>query len=68
MNILAIVSSYRKRGNTARFVHMIEAHLQELADRQHETLDVETIYLAHVDLQMCRGCRLCFDRGELTII
>ncbi len=64
MKILALVSSYRKKGNTARIVQMIESHMAAIAARQDEALEFETLYLAHMDLQMCRGCRTCFDRGE----
>lgn len=64
MKILALVSSYRRRGNTARIVEMIEAQLEALAARRNEALKLETLYLGHLNIQMCRGCRTCFDRGE----
>ncbi|MBN1875270.1 MAG: flavodoxin family protein [Anaerolineae bacterium] len=64
MNILALVSSYRKKGNTARIVQMIVAHLDAMAERHNESLTFETLYLGDMDLQMCRGCRTCFDQGE----
>ena len=64
MKVLALVSSYRKNGNTARIVHMIEGHMQALAARHNEPLEFDTLYLAHMDIQPCRGCRTCFDRGE----
>ena len=64
MRILALVSSYRKKGNTARIVQMIEAQMKAVAARHNEVLEFETLYLGHVDLQPCRGCRTCFDRGE----
>ena len=64
MRILALVSSYRKKGNTARIVQMIEAQMKAVAARQDEALEFETLYLGHVDIQPCRGCRTCFDRGE----
>jgi hypothetical protein len=34
VKILALTSSYRRRGNTARIVHMIETHLEATAARQ----------------------------------
>jgi multimeric flavodoxin WrbA len=64
MKILAIVSSYRKQGNTARIVQMVEAQMRDLAARYGEPLDFETLYLGHMNLQFCRGCRVCFDQGE----
>jgi multimeric flavodoxin WrbA len=64
MKILALTSSYRKRGNTARVVEMVANHLEATAERQQQPLDVEVLNLAHLDLAMCRGCRTCFDRGE----
>jgi multimeric flavodoxin WrbA len=64
MKILTLMSSGRKKGNTARIVQMIEAHLDTIAARHDEPLDFETLYLAHMDLRPCRGCRTCFDRGE----
>lgn len=64
MKILALTSSYRKKGNTARVVAMMEAEMQALAARQDETLDFETLYIGYMDIQACRGCRICFDRGE----
>ncbi len=64
MRFLALVSSYRKNGNTARVVRMITDHLATLAGRLGEPVEVETVNLAHASLMPCRGCRACFDRGE----
>ena len=64
MKILALVSSYRKRGNTARAVQMITEHLEEIGALSGESVEVETINLAHTNLQFCRGCRVCFDQNE----
>lgn len=64
MKILAMVSSNRKKGNTARIVEMIVAQLQSLAARHNAPLEVETLYLGDLDMRACRGCRVCFDRGE----
>ncbi len=70
MKILACIGSYRKKGNTARIVQMVEARMQALA-AQHAApfgngvpLDFETLYLSDLDIRPCRGCRACFDRGE----
>lgn len=64
MRILSLVSSYRKHGNTARLVELITTEMQAEADRLGETLELETLHLAQMDIQPCRGCRACFDRGE----
>jgi multimeric flavodoxin WrbA len=64
MRILALVSSYRKNGNTAGFVRMIESQIKTIAAREDEPLEFDTLYLGHVDIELCRGCRTCFDRGE----
>ncbi|MFN2108119.1 MAG: flavodoxin family protein [Anaerolineae bacterium] len=64
MNILALVGSYRKKGNTARIVQMVGTQLETLAGRDGESLTFEVLYLGDMDIRSCRGCRTCFDRGE----
>jgi multimeric flavodoxin WrbA len=64
MRILACVGSYRKNGNTAQVVGVIKEHLHTVAARNNEPLDIETVYLGHQDIRPCRGCRVCFDKGE----
>jgi multimeric flavodoxin WrbA len=64
MKILICMGSYRKGGNTDRVVGLIKAHLQAEADRHHTVLELETLYLGHLAITPCRGCRACFDRGE----
>ncbi len=64
MKIIALVSSQRKKGNTVRIVQMIEAHMRTIAARQRISLEFETLYLGDMEVQFCRGCRSCFDRGE----
>lgn len=64
MKILALIGSYRKKGNTARIVQMVEARMQDEAARQAAPLEFETLYLGDLDVRPCRGCRACFDRGE----
>ena len=64
MNILAIVSSYRARGNTSGVVELIESEMRQLAACKRVPLRFETVYLGEYDLKMCRGCRVCFDIGE----
>lgn len=64
MIILALMSSYRKNGNTARIVRMIGAQLEAVAAHRDEPLAFETLYLGELDIRPCRGCRTCFNRGE----
>lgn len=64
MIILALMSSSRKNGNTARIVRMIGSQLEAMAAYQGEPLTFETLYLGDMDIRPCQGCRSCFDRGE----
>ena len=64
VKILACVGSYRQRGNTARIVALIEEQLQQTAAGANGSLAFETVYLGHHDIGLCRGCRVCFDKGE----
>ena len=64
MNVLALVGSERKNGNTARVVQMVEARMRALASSRGEPLEFETLFLADHDVRPCRGCRACFDHGE----
>jgi multimeric flavodoxin WrbA len=64
MNILILVGSYRRNGNTDQITGLIKDHLQVEADRHNVPMEIETIFLGQQNLQFCRGCRICFDRGE----
>jgi multimeric flavodoxin WrbA len=64
MNVLTLVGSYRRNGNTGRLLAMLQAELKAIAYREGHPLRSETLFLGHQDLRPCRGCRLCFDRGE----
>lgn len=64
MKILACMGSYRTNGNTARVVSLLAEQIHREAQRLGEPLDFETAFLGHLNLQMCRGCRTCYDRGE----
>jgi len=64
VRILALIGSYRKNGNTAQVVKQIAGSLRGLAAQSGEPMDIETIYLGHMDIQPCRGCRTCFNQGE----
>jgi multimeric flavodoxin WrbA len=43
---------------------MIQAQTQAIAARRDEPLAFDILYLGHMDVQLCRGCRTCFDHGE----
>ena len=64
MKIVVFLGSHRKNGNTARVAGLIEEELRRLATRNHEPLEIASVYLAHRDIRLCRGCRVCFDKGE----
>ncbi len=64
MKIIVFVGSCRNNGNTVRVVRLIEEQLEKLADRTDQPLEIETVHLGQRKIQFCRGCRICFDRGE----
>lgn len=67
LNILIVTSSHRKNGNTASTVSLLEEDLRRLSQSQGENtprIHSETVFLAHEDIRTCRGCRICFDKGE----
>lgn len=60
MRIVALNSSARKGGNTEKILRLLEQQLKA----QDPGLTFEYISLAGENLALCRGCRLCFDKGE----
>lgn len=56
--VLAFIGSDRKKG-TYESVQRFEKALNELTQ-----VEFEYISLNDVNLDMCRGCKLCFDKGE----
>jgi len=58
MKITAIIGSARKK-HTYRAV---ETFLETI--NQYEKTDYELIALSDYNLKICRGCKLCLDRGE----
>lgn len=64
MRVLAINSSYRKNGNTARMIEMVAAQMQEILSNKQENFEFEIVHLGHQNIGFCRGCRVCFDVGE----
>ena len=64
MKILMLIGSFRRNGNTDQLTGLIGEHLQQEASQAQVPLEIETIYLGQQSLQFCRGCRICFERGE----
>lgn len=64
VNIVLINSSFRKDGNTARIIDLIRQEIAELSETEKLAVAFKTIFLAHENIATCRGCRVCFDRGE----
>lgn len=64
MKILMLVGSYRKNGNTDQVCGLIKTHLEKIAAQQNVPLEIETVHLGQQRIEPCRGCRICFDRGE----
>ena len=58
MKALFINSSYRQTGNTALALSVVAESLQR------KSVIVESINIAHMNIQTCHGCRLCFNKGE----
>lgn len=64
IRITAINSSFRKTGNTMGIVKQLEGKLHQIASENGVELRFETIDLCDANIPLCRGCRLCFDKGE----
>ncbi|MCD1294401.1 flavodoxin family protein [Methanocella sp. CWC-04] len=58
MKILAIIGSARK-GNTYRVVQRIEENMKNMGD-----VDFEYLFLKDLGQGYCRGCTVCFLKGE----
>jgi multimeric flavodoxin WrbA len=64
MKILILSGSYRKNGNTGQIISLIKEQLEEEATQCRQPLEIETVFLGHQHIELCRGCRVCFDQGE----
>jgi multimeric flavodoxin WrbA len=58
MKVTAFVASARKK-HTYHATEKFMTRLQELGDMEYEI-----VALSEYNLQTCRGCRVCFDKGE----
>lgn len=59
MRVMTILGSYRRKGNTAHILELIEVDLRARG------ATVDRLNLGETELLPCRGCRICFDLGEL---
>jgi len=66
MRITALIASGRKDGNTARVVALVLERLARLVEQTGDRPELEIVFLSEIHLEPCRGCRLCFDRGETS--
>jgi multimeric flavodoxin WrbA len=64
MKVLALVGSNRKQGNTALVIKLIAEHLSQAAKGKGLPLKIQILNLGQMHLKTCRGCRICFDKGE----
>ncbi len=60
MKILAIIGSPRINGNTYKAVQYIEKELRS----KNNGIEVEYIQLSNINLQLCKGCYVCIEKGE----
>jgi multimeric flavodoxin WrbA len=59
MKILAIMGSPKKKGHTYELTRKVEEKMKQLGP-----VKFEYIFLKDLNLESCRGCGLCFDKGE----
>lgn len=64
MKIVMIGSSCRPSGNTEHILDLLQDVLHKEAEAQRLNLEIDRLSLGSETIQPCRGCRLCFDRGE----
>lgn len=64
MKIVMIGSSFRPGGNTEQILDLLQDALRKEAEAQRLDLEIDRLSLSREAVQPCRGCRLCFDRGE----
>jgi len=64
MKVVSLIGSRRKNGNTAGIVSLIEEKLREIAKERGEVIEIASFDMSNVNVQICRGCRVCFNAGE----
>jgi len=63
MRILVITGG-RINGNTQKMAGLIARRMETLAKADGVPFAYETVNLLDCSLQFCRGCRVCFEKGE----
>jgi hypothetical protein len=58
-SVTAFVGSARKKGFTYAATRQFLDNLQSFGDVQGEI-----VFLSECDIGLCRGCKVCFERGE----
>lgn len=64
MKIVAINSSFRKNGNTEHIIRLIEKWMKKKEESKNINPEFDYISLGEMNLSVCRGCRVCFEKGE----
>jgi multimeric flavodoxin WrbA len=64
IRILALSGSPRKHGNTETVLDLLIQRMLPLLQAQGLTPQYELVRLADSRIETCRGCRVCFNRGE----
>jgi Multimeric flavodoxin WrbA len=64
MKITFICGSNRKNGNTDAMLEMLADALAAKAGERGMAVESEVIHLGGKHIEMCSGCRACFERGE----
>lgn len=63
MKILVLNSSLRKNGNTERVIDILVEELKQKAGKD-AGFQIHVVRLGDLHIEPCRGCRICFDRGD----
>lgn len=66
MKLVIINSSYRKYGNTDVIIKLLKEQLHKEAGNLGDTVEIEEISLSELQIETCRGCRVCFNNSELS--
>ncbi|NPV39941.1 MAG: flavodoxin family protein [Anaerolineae bacterium] len=64
MKITFICGSNRRNGNTDAILEMLTGALAAKAGERGMAVESEVIHLGSKRIEMCSGCRACFERGE----
>ena len=59
MKIVALMGSPRKNGWGCKYTAIIEKKLRSMSDA-----DFEYLFLSDHEIKMCRGCMVCYEKGE----